>query len=116
MAKLLAVERPTSVYPQLDRDYLLATLKNELERGGQCHPRIHSLQSGHAVFESSIKAQWTPNCKVGYYVICRVPLSDQLFHGDREITYLYYSQAAPYATFVPFGYYDNRGNAIGQPR
>ena len=116
MARLvLRSPQAAPVYPQVEHDYLLQAFQQELKSGSQCHPRLKCIQNGHAIFESHFKVQYTAKCKVGYRVVCRVPLTDPLFLTEKQVDYLYYSQAAPWMNFYPEGYYDKNGSAIASP-
>ncbi len=115
MARRVLVGRAPLVFPEVDRTYLLEVFQQELKAGRQCHPRLKSIQNGHALFESELKVQYTPKCKIGYRLICRVPLTDPYFQTEKDVEWLYYTQAAPYVIFRPESYYDNQGYGIAGP-
>lgn len=114
MARLVAARNPP-VFPELSRDYLLQSLEASLKSSSQSYPRLKCIQDGHAIFESNFRAQYTSNCKINYRIICRIPLTDPLFQTDQTVEYLRYRQAAPWANFVPDGYYDNKGYGLSGP-
>lgn len=107
----IAVVRPPVVFPEHDQTYLLQGFKKALDEGRQCHPKLKAISHGEAVFESSVDIEHDHQYKIRYLVICRVPLDDELFEMN-TVQWLYYSQAAEYARFIPQSFVNKDGYQV----